>query len=59
MQLFFKGKIRKICENTTIPTVAIGGIKKDNMRNLIDTGIDGVALVSAIFSVDDIKKKRV
>lgn len=50
-------ELRKICENTTIPTVAIGGIKKDNMRNLIGTGIDGVALVSAIFSVDDIKKE--
>ncbi|MBQ3437025.1 MAG: thiamine phosphate synthase [Fusobacterium sp.] len=50
-------ELRKICENTTIPTVAIGGIKKDNMKNLIGTGIDGVALVSAIFSVDDIKKE--
>lgn len=34
--------------------MAIGGISKDNLSNLAGSGVDGVALVSAIFSADDI-----
>ena len=39
-----------------IPIVAIGGIKKDNIDALTGTGIDGVAVVSAIFGAKDITK---
>lgn len=51
-----KEEIRKICDATDIPIVAIGGIKKDNILTLKGTGADGVAVVSAIFAADDIKK---
>lgn len=40
-----------------IPVVAIGGITKNNILQLSGTGIDGVALVSAIFAADDIKSE--
>lgn len=46
-----------ICRSVSIPIVAIGGINKNNIMNLSGSGIDGVALVSAIFSADDIESE--
>lgn len=51
-----KEEIKRICHEVDIPIVAIGGIKKDNIETLKGTGVDGVAVVSAIFAADDIKK---
>ncbi len=45
--------LRKISEAVDIPIVAIGGISKDNIRDLEGTGIDGIAVVSAIFKPED------
>ena len=47
--------VSDICKAVSVPVVAIGGIKKDNILKLKGTGVDGVALVSAIFAADDIK----
>ena len=47
--------LRAICDAVSIPVVAIGGIKKENMLQLSGCGADGVALVSAIFSAQDIE----
>ena len=44
-----------ICNAVDIPVVAIGGISKENISQLAGTGVDGVALVSAIFGADDIE----
>lgn len=44
-----------ICRAVDIPVVAIGGIGEDNLLRLAGTGVDGVALVSAIFSAPDIE----
>lgn len=44
-----------ICEAVRIPTVAIGGITRDNLSELAGTGVDGVAIVSAIFGAEDIE----
>ena len=44
-----------VCASVPIPVVAIGGIHKDNILQLRGTGVDGVALVSAIFSAKDIE----
>jgi thiamine-phosphate pyrophosphorylase len=49
--------LKAICASVDIPVVAIGGINKNNMKKLSGSGIAGVALVSAIFSADDIKKE--
>lgn len=43
-----------ICKAVSIPVVAIGGIQKHNIKELAGTGIDGVALISAIFASEDI-----
>ena len=47
-------ELQQICSAVSIPSVAIGGISYDNMDELKGEGMDGVALVSAIFSADDI-----
>lgn len=49
--------LKAICEVVSIPVVAIGGINKSNLLELTDTGVDGVALVSAIFAVKDIESE--
>lgn len=46
-------ELRAICETVNILTVAIGGIHAGNIQLLQGTGIDGVAVVSAIFGADD------
>lgn len=46
--------LRAICKAVSIPVVAIGGINKGNMLKLSGTGIDGIAVVSAIFAQKDI-----
>ena len=52
-----KEVLREICAAVDIPVVAIGGIGKSNLLELAGTGVDGVALVSAIFSAEDIEKE--
>ena len=47
-------ELRDICSAVSIPVVAIGGINSSNMVELKGTGVDGVAVVSAIFAQDDI-----
>jgi len=49
-------EMKKICESVSIPVVAIGGIHKDNLSMLENTGVDGIAVVSAIFAAKDIKE---
>lgn len=48
--------LKEICESVNIPVIAIGGINEENMRLLKDSGICGVAVVSAIFAQKDIKQ---
>lgn len=49
--------LRDICAAVSIPVVAIGGIGKGNISRLAGTGVDGVALVSAIFAAEDIESE--
>lgn len=46
--------LQAIREAVDVPIVAIGGITRDNIDRLAGSGVDGVALVSAIFSAPDI-----
>ena len=52
-----KETLRDICAAVDIPVVAIGGIDKTNITQLAGTGVDGVALVSAIFAAGDIENE--
>ncbi|MBQ3446094.1 MAG: thiamine phosphate synthase [Synergistaceae bacterium] len=48
--------LREICRAVKIPVVAIGGINAGNIRELAGSGIAGVAVISAVFAADDIRK---
>jgi len=45
--------LKEITASITIPVVAIGGINHNNILKLSGTGIDGVAVVSALFGQKD------
>lgn len=47
--------LKKICNAIKIPVVAIGGINAKNILELENSGIYGVAVVSAIFAAENIK----
>jgi thiamine-phosphate pyrophosphorylase len=51
-----KKELKEVVDSINIPVVAIGGITIDNASELIDTGIAGLSVVSAIMSSDDPKK---
>ena len=46
-------KLREISSSVSIPVVAIGGINAKNLMELRGSGVDGVAVVSAIFAAED------
>lgn len=46
--------LKSICEAVSIPVVAIGGINEQNILQLAHSGIDGIAVVSALFAQKDI-----
>ena len=47
-------ELKKICDTVKIPGVAIGGISKKNIHLLKDTGVAGVAVISAVLGQTDI-----
>lgn len=47
--------LKEICSKVHIPVVAIGGITEDNVKELSGSGINGVAVISAIFAQNDIE----
>ena len=48
--------LKAICEAVNIPVIAIGGIGMGNILKLTGSGICGVAVISAIFAANDIRK---
>ncbi len=49
--------LKDICAAVDIPVTAIGGINKGNISALSGTGIDGVALVSAVFAAENTEEE--
>ena len=47
--------LQAITKAVEIPVVAIGGINQDNILQLQGCGIDGVAVISALFSHQDVE----
>lgn len=47
--------LQAICNAVKVPVVAIGGISEHNLMQLSGSGVDGVAVVSAIFAAEDPK----
>ena len=48
--------LKEICSAVSIPVVAIGGIGAGNVLKLENSGISGIAVISAIFAAEDIEK---
>lgn len=46
-------KLREIRSAVTIPVVAIGGINAENVVQLSGSGVNGVAVISAVFAAKD------
>ena len=46
-------ELRRICAGVSLPKVAIGGISEKNILDLAGTGVDGVAVISAVFACED------
>ena len=50
-----KEKLKEIRAAVSIPIVAIGGINHSNAAQLVDTGINGLAVVSSVIGASDIQ----
>ena len=50
------GQLREICTSVSIPAIAIGGICYENIHEIQGSRIDGIAVVSAIFAAENIRK---
>lgn len=48
--------LKNICNAVSIPVVAIGGITNENIKKLKDSGICGIAVISAIYAQENIVK---
>ncbi len=46
--------VSRIKKEIKIPLVAIGGISKENAKKVLETGTDGIAVVTAIFGSKDV-----
>jgi thiamine-phosphate pyrophosphorylase len=46
--------VRRLRSKTDLPMVAIGGITLENLTPVIQAGADGVAVISALLSVEDV-----
>ncbi len=46
--------LRRIVSKVSIPVVAIGGINHGNVEEVLRTGVDGIAVISAVMGADDV-----
>ncbi len=51
-----KDQLKELTDYSDIPIVAIGGINQTNAKDLVDTQIAGISVVSAIMEADNPKK---
>ena len=49
--------LKKAAKEIKIPIFALGGIKRENVGEVLNTGAYGVSMISAIMSADDVKKE--
>lgn len=47
--------LKAIVKVSSLPVIAIGGIDKDNVRNVMKTGVKGIAVISAVVSKEDVR----
>lgn len=47
--------LKTIVKVSSLPVIAIGGINRDNVRDVMKTGIKGIAVISAVVSREDVR----
>lgn len=50
-------KLAKVVRELEIPVFALGGIKEENIPEVLKTGVYGISMISAILGADDICEK--
>ena len=48
--------LEEVCKSVDIPVYAIGGIGPDNVKDVINTGADGICIMSGFMKTDDPEK---
>ena len=48
-------RLKEVCKKVGIPVYALGGINVENVRDVMESGAGGVAMISAIMGAEDIK----
>ena len=48
-------RLEEVCSKVNMPVYALGGIKRENVRDVRGRGASGVAMISAILGAKDIK----
>ncbi len=46
--------LKRVCDSTPLPVVAIGGIKLQHVPDVLAAGAHGVAVVSGVFDAADV-----
>lgn len=49
-------ELARICQSVSIPVVAIGGLTYENMDILQGSGVDGIAVISALLCAENIRE---
>jgi thiamine-phosphate pyrophosphorylase len=44
--------LKKLCDNLRIPVIAIGGINLGNINNVLEAGVDGIAIMSSVMEAE-------
>jgi thiamine-phosphate pyrophosphorylase len=51
------GRLKEVVEVLKIPVFALGGINEHNIPAVMDTGVYGISMISAILGAEDIEEK--
>jgi thiamine monophosphate synthase len=47
--------LRSVVANVTVPVFGLGGIKQENVSDVLKTGAQGIALISGILAAADVR----
>jgi thiamine-phosphate pyrophosphorylase len=48
--------LKAVAQEVAIPVFGLGGIKRENIHEVMNAGADGIAMISAVFAADDIQR---
>ncbi len=51
------GRLEEVVRNLKIPVFALGGIKENNIPDVLNTGAFGISMISAVLGAEDIEEK--